>query len=146
MKTTAIICSALIFVLGGCSLQMNPEKHAQRFFDEGRDQILTSLKRQDLATATIETANATITRHEKAVTSSIAATLRQQRKLLHGITSGQGADRLVALESDLHTANVKAAQAIGGMHDELAKSVGENAWQLVTARLDKRAARHFGDR
>jgi len=145
MKALKILTPALAALLAACSFHMDPDKHARKFFNEGKDMIVSALKKQDVPDATIDSARTTLDRHEKTVTGEIANVLRQQRSLLRGISTGLGEDRLVALEADLHRANEKATRDIGRMHDELAKVVGDQTWKRVIASLDKRASRHLGN-
>jgi len=145
MKILRLMAVAALALLAACSFRMDPDKHAHKFFDEGRDMILSSLKKQDLPEAQIKGARAVLDRHEAAITGEIAGVFRQQRSLFRGITSGQGSEQLVQLESALHKSNEQAVRSIGRMHEELATTVGEPAWKAATADMSRRMARHFDD-
>lgn len=132
-------------LLGACGWHASPEQHARKFFDEGKDLILSSLKKQESSDAQLAAAREVLERHEKTVPGEIAAVLRQQRALLRGITGGQGMEPLIGLEAELHRTQEQAARAIGRMHDDLASAVGEPTWKGTTAALDKRMARYFRD-
>lgn len=130
-------------LLGACGWHASPEQHAQKFFNEGKGLILSTLKKQDSSEAQLAAARSILERHEKTVPGEIAAVLRQQRALLRGVTGGQGLEPLTGLEADLHRSQERAAHTIGRMHDELASAIGEPTWKATTAALDKRMARHF---
>jgi hypothetical protein len=135
----------VVALLAACTFRMDPDRNAHKFFDEGRDMILSSLKKQDATEAQLKSARAVLDRHEATVTGEIAGVFRQQHSLFRGITSGQGADRLVTLESELHKSHEQAVRNIGRMHEELAAAVGDQTWKAATADMDRRMARRFGD-
>jgi len=145
MKIFRILAVSAVALLAACTFRMDPDKHAHKFFDEGRDMILASLKKQNLPEAQLKDARAVLDRHEASITGDIAGVFRQQRTLFRGITTGQGADRLVSLEADLHKVNEQAVRNIGRMHEELATTVGDQAWKAATADMDRRMARHVGE-
>jgi len=145
MKTLRLLAVGAVALLAACTFRMDPDKHAHKFFDEGRDMILASLKKQDANETQLKSARAVLDRHEATVTGEVAGVFRQQRSLFRGITTGQGADRLVALESELHKSHEQAVRNIGRMHEELAAAVGDPTWKAAMADMDRRMARHFGD-
>lgn len=145
MKLLRLLAVASVALLAACTFRMDPDKHAQKFFDEGRDMILSSLKKQDVDEARLKSARAVLDRHETAITGEVAGVFRHQRQLFRGITTGQGAEQLVALESELHKNHEQTVRSIGRMHEELAATVGDQTWKAAMADMDRRMARHFGD-
>jgi hypothetical protein len=145
MKLLRLLAVGAVALLAACTFRMDPDRHAHRFFDEGRDMILKSLKKQDATEVQLKGARAVLDRHEAAVTGEVAGVFRQQRSLFRGITTGQNADRLVALEGELHKSHEQAVRSIGRMHEELAAAVGDPTWKAAMTDLDRRMTRRFGD-
>jgi hypothetical protein len=133
----------LVALLSACAWHADTDKRAHKFFDEGRDMILSALKRQDASEAQLKDARAILDRHEKTVPTEIAGVFRKQRAVLRGITSGQNSEQLATLDTDLHKTSDPALRSIGRMHEELAAAVGDKTWKAAAADLDKRMARHF---
>ena len=145
MKSLHLLAIGLLVALSACTWRADPDRHAREFFDEGREVILSSLKKQDASEAQLEAAKAVLRRHKPTLPGEIANTLRKQRALLRGITSGQDSATLTRLETDLHQSNEQTVRAIGRMHEELANAVGDKTWKAATADLDHRWARHFAE-
>jgi hypothetical protein len=132
----------LIALLSACAWHADTDQHARQFFDEGKDMILSALKRQ-----------------EKTVPTEIAGVFRRQRALFRSIASGQNSEQLLALEIELHRTSEQTLRPIGRMHDEsmdgrgrprreqaveeLAAAVGDKTWKAASADLDHRMSHHF---
>ena len=143
MKSLRLLTLSLLVALSACTWRADPDKHAYKFFDEGRDTIISALKKQDASDAQLTAARAVLTRHEQSLPAEIAAALRKQKELFRGIVTGQNSETLVRLEADAHTTHEQTVRAIGRMHEEVALAVGEPTWKAATAQLDRRWARHF---
>lgn len=143
MKTLRFLAVGLLVALSACVWRPDPDKHAREFFDDGRDMIMSTLKKQDASEAQLEAAKAVLKRNKPTLPPEIADVLRKQQALFRGITSGQDSATLTRLEADLHQSNEKAVLAIGHMHEELAAAVGDKTWKATTAELEHRWAKHF---
>lgn len=133
----------LVALLSACAWHADTDKRAHKFFDEGKDMILSALKRQEAGETQLKDARAILERHEKTVPAEIAGVFRKQHALFRGITSGQNSEQLAALETEVHKTSEQTLRSIGRMHEELTVAVGEKTWKAATADLDKRMARHF---
>lgn len=145
MKYLRLLAVGLLVALSACTWRADPDKHAREFFDEGRDMIMSTLKKQDATEAQLQAAKEVLLRNKPTLPPEIADVLRKQQALFRGITSGQDSATLTRLEADLHQSNEKAVQAIGRMHEELATAVGDKTWKATTADLDRRWAKHFSE-
>jgi hypothetical protein len=145
MKSLRILAVSALALFAACTFRVDPDKHARVFFDEGRDMILSALKKQELGEAQLEQARAILARHEQTVPAEMAGVMRKERDLLRGITRGRTSAELAALEAELHKTHEQAVRVIGRMHEELAGAVGEPAWKAAMARIDKRLGRHYRD-
>lgn len=143
MKPLRISALLLVALLSACTWHTDSDKHAHKFFDEGKDMILSALKRQDASETQLKDARAILERHEQTVPNEIAGVFRKQRALFRGITSGQNSEQLLALETELHRTNEQTLRSIGRMHEELAVAVKERTWKAAMADLDSRMSRHF---
>jgi len=145
MKSLRLLAVGMLVVVAACAWRPNPEKHAREFFDEGRDMIMSTLKKQDASEAQLQAAKAVMRSKKPTLPPEIADVLRKQQALLRAIVTGQDSTALAKLEADLHQSNEKAVHAIGQMHEELATAVGEKTWKATTADLDQRWGRHFSE-
>jgi len=143
MKSLRLLAVGLLVALSACAWRPDPDKHAREFFDEGRDMIMSTLKKQDASEAQLQAAKAVMRSNKPTLPPEIADVLRKQQALLRAIVTGQDSATLAKLEADLHQSNEKAVQAIGRMHEELATAVGDKTWKATTADLDQRWAKHF---
>lgn len=143
MNTLRLLAITLLVALSACTWRTDPDRHAREFFDEGKEQILSALKKENASDAQIQAAEAVLKRNEQTLPAEIAGVLRKQQALFRGIVSGQNSERLATLEADLHKTNEQTVRAIGRMHEELAGAVGDKTWSAATAKLDKRWSRHL---
>lgn len=145
MKSLRLLAVGLLVALSACVWRPDPDKHAREFFDEGRDMIMSTLKKQDASEAQLQAAKSVLQRNKPNLPPEIADVLRKQQALLHAIVTAQDSATLARLEADLHQSNEKAVLAIGHMHEELATAVGDKTWKATTAELDRRWAKHFSE-
>jgi len=145
MNPLRISALLLVALLSACAWHTDSDKHAHNFFDEGKDMILSALKRQEASETQLKDARAILERHENTVPTEIAGVLRKQRALFRGIASGLNSEQLSALETELHKTSEQTLRSIGRMHEELAVAVGERTWKAAMTDLDNRVSRHFRD-
>lgn len=143
MKSLRFLAIGLLVAMSACTWRPDPDKHAREFFDEGREMIMSTLKKQDASEAQLQAAKTVLQRNKPSLPPEIADVLRKQQALLRAIVTGQDSATLAKLEADLHQSNEKAVRAIGQMHEELATAVGDKTWKATTAELDQRWAKHF---
>jgi len=143
MNPLRFLTLLLVAMLSACAWHADTDKRAQMFFDEGRDMILSALKRQEAGETQLKDARAILERHEKTVPTEIAGAFRKQRALFRGITSGQNSEQLSALETELHRTSEQTLRSLGRMHEELAVAVGDKTWKAAMTDLDNRMSRHF---
>jgi hypothetical protein len=145
MKTVRLLAVGLLVALSACTWRPDPDKHAREFFDEGRDTIMSTLKKQDATDAQLQAAKTVLLQNKSSLPPEIADVLRKQQTLLRAIVTGQDSATLTKLEADLHQSNEKAVRAIGQMHEELAAAVGDKTWKATTAALEKRWSKHVAE-
>ncbi len=131
--------------LTACGLPKTPEDHANRFFDHGRQQIIASLKKQDLSEDALNAARDIIAQHEDTVREKLTASMRDRHALFSNLVGGADAHTLLQLQAKLDASQGEALQAIGALHEALAASVGEQVWRSAGAYRKDKLRRHFGD-
>lgn len=127
----------------GCGFNKKSEDHAQHFFNKGKDHILTALKKTGATPQQLAVANGVFNRTEMLTVTHIGTVLDQQKKLFMAVAAGKKQPALLALEEDLHTAQMRAIQNIGQMHEDLETAVGTPTWVAAVAIMEEKMARQL---
>jgi len=145
MKHIALLLLALAGLsLAACAPHApDPDRFAAKFFDQGKDAILDSLKDQKVGEPQLKAASSILERYEKTAPADIAAAMRAQQELMLALTSGRDAATLLRLEASQNPAQQKALRTIGSMHEELASAVGSDTWKATSAKLEEKYGRFF---
>jgi hypothetical protein len=148
MKRTPFLLLAVLLTvtMSACGPRnFDPDRGAQRLFDKGREQILSSLEKQNATPSQQEQARAILDRHGQTVPKEIAAMFREHKELLRAVTAGKDSSTLLAQEDKFHASHVAAVRGIGSMHEELESAVGKPLWEAASADMQQRMARYFRD-
>ena len=148
MKRTPFLFLAVLLTatMSACGPRsFDPDRAAQRFFDQGREEILTSLKNQNATPAQLDQTRAILDRNGQTVPKEIAAMFREHKELLRAVIAGKDSSTLLAQEDKFHAKHVAATASIGRMHEELASAVGKPLWEAASADTQQRMARYFRD-
>ena len=145
MKPMRMLAVVLLAAVSACTFRPDPDRHARKFFDEGKEMIIEALEKQDATKQQLAAAKAVLAKYDATLPADIAAVMRKQRDMFRGVATGRDSATLVQLEADLHQAHEKTARAIGRMHEEVGAAVGEATWKAAQARLDKRWAKRFDE-
>ena len=124
---------ALTLLLSACSFPKTPEAKARWFFDKGQDVIMDSLRDQHVADQQLQQARDIMQRRRPTVVSALANAFRSQQDTFQSIYAGEGEAGLTAQGARLHQAQQTAFQAIGAMHEALARAVGQKVWNAASA-------------
>ena len=145
MKRIALLLLALAGLsLAACAPRApDPDRFASKFFDQGKDAILDSLKDQKVSEPQLKAATSILERYQKTAPADIAAAMRAQQELMLALTSGRDSATLLKLEATQNPAQQKALRTIGSMHEELASAVGSDNWKAASARLEEKYGRFF---
>lgn len=143
MKSLRLLAVVLLAVLSACTWRPDPDRHANQFFDEGRDMIIKAIEKQDASDQQVKAAEAVLARHQATLPGEIATVMRAQRDLFRAVVTGQGSATLERLETALHQVHASTARSIGRMHEEIGTAVGATVWQGAQAHLEQRWARRF---
>lgn len=148
MKRTVLLLLALAGLsLAACAPRApDPDRFAVKFFEHGRDTLLDALKDQDVGAEKLKAATAILDRYEKDTERNIAEAMRTQQELMLALTSGRDSATLLKLEADQTRVREQALRGIGSMHEELAATVGAQAWSGASAQLEKKYSRFFKPR
>ena len=148
MKRIALLLLALTGLsLAACAPRApDPDRFAVKFFEHGRDTLLDVLKDQKVGAEKLKVATGILDRYEKDTEKNIAAAMRAQQELMLALTSGRDSATLLKLEADQARVREQALRGIGRMHEELASTVGDQAWQGASAQLEKKYSRFFKPR
>jgi len=145
MKRIALLLLAIAGLsLAACAPHApDPDRFATKFFDQGKDAILDSLKDEKASEAQLKAATGILDRYEKTAPHEIAAFMRAQQELMLALTSGRDSATLLKLEAAQNPLQQKALQTIGSMHEELASAVGADTWKATSAKLEEKYGRFF---
>lgn len=144
--TYGILLAGVALATGaGCAFNKKPEDHAQFFFNKGKENIVTALKKVDADDEQLNKARAILERSEKAVVNDIRDVLHNQRNLFKAVAMGKPQDALLTLESELHRAHERAARSIGKMHEDIGGAVGANTWKAATAFMEEKISQNLRD-
>lgn len=132
-----------LMLVAGCGLNKKPEDHAQHFFNRGKDRILDALKQAKATPEQLARAHGVFDRSEKPTVAHIGAVLDEQRHLFIAVAAGKTQQALLAIEQNLHAAQMRAAQTIGQMHEELAAAVGTPTWTAASAIMEEKMMRQL---
>lgn len=145
MKRIALLLLALAGLsLAACAPRApDPDRFAAKFFDQGKDAILDSLKDQKVSEPQLKAASSILERYQKTAPADIAAAMRAQQELMLALTSGRDSATLLKLDANQTPAQQKALRTIGAMHEELASAVGGDTWKATSARLEEKYGRFF---
>lgn len=145
MKPLRLLTIVLLVAVSACTWHPDPDRHARKFFDEGREMIIDALKKQDATEPQLKAAEAVLAKYQPTLPGEIATVMRKQRDLFRGVATGRDSATLVRLETELHQTHEATVRTIGRMHEEIGTAVGAATWKGAQAQLDKRWAKHFDE-